>query len=136
MYEWLLDYQQLMQKIEYLEYKLEREKRELGRWSGGDLGGKILHEKSISSGLEERIEAMEYELAHVMNELFNARKLIAAFKGIENKILFYKYVEGMTLEEIAECLKYSSSHIYKKHAEIMKRIKFVNELNSHFSFPK
>ncbi len=39
-----------------------------------------------------------------------------------------KYVDGMTLEEIAEDMNYSSSYIYKKHAEILRRIKFAEEL--------
>lgn len=132
LYEWLLDYQKLVQDIEYLEYKLEREKRELKRWEiGGDLSGIQLTEDSIAAGLEERIFALEYELAHKINDLYDAKKLISTFKGLENKILYYKYVEGLTLESIAEKLNYSASYIYKKHAEIMRMIKFADSLSIH-----
>lgn len=129
MYEWLLDYQKLKQEIEYLEYKLEREKRELRRWVYGDLQDVKLHKDSISAKIEERIAALEYELAHKMNDLYDAEKLISKFKGLENKILYFKYVEGLLLEEIAEKLNYSSSYIYKKHAEIMRMIKFADSLS-------
>lgn len=129
MYEWLLDYQKLKQEIEYLEYKLEREKRELRRWVYGDLQDVKLHKDSISAKIEERIAALEYELAHKMNDLYDAEKLISTFKGLENKILYFKYVEGLLLEEIAEKLNYSPSYIYKKHAEIMRMIKFADSLS-------
>jgi|SRR5690625_2004899 len=129
MYEWLVDYQKLKQEIEYLEYKLEREKRELRRWVYGDLQDVKLHKDSISAKIEERIAALEYELAHKMNDLYDAEKLISTFKGLENKILYFKYVEGLLLEEIAEKLNYSPSYIYKKHAEIMRMIKFADSLS-------
>ena len=129
MYEWLLDYQKLKEEIDYLEYKLDREKRELRRWVYGDLQDVKLHKDSISAKIEERIAALEYELAHKMNDLYDAEKLISKFKGLENKILYFKYVEGLLLEEIAEKLNYSPSYIYKKHAEIMRMIKFADSLS-------
>ncbi|HDR8361515.1 TPA: hypothetical protein QC216_005899, partial [Bacillus cereus] len=52
--------------------------------------------------LEERIEAIEYELAHKMNDMYKLKKLISKFKDLDNKILEMKYVYGMTLEQIAE----------------------------------
>lgn len=129
LYEWLNDYQELTNEIDYLEYKLEREKRELKRWTTGDLSKVKLNEHSIASGLEENIFALEYELALKMNELFNATKLISTFKGLENQILFYKYVEGKTLSDVAIELGYTPGHIYNKHAEIMKRIDFAYKIN-------
>lgn len=125
MYEWLLDYQKLSNEIDYLEYQLNRNKRELKRWTEGDLMNVRLNEKSIASGLEETIFNIEYELAHKMNDLFKAKKLISTFKGLENQILFYRYVEGMKLEDIAEKLGYSSSHIRKRHAELVRTVKFL-----------
>ncbi|UOQ85680.1 hypothetical protein [Gracilibacillus salinarum] len=136
MYEWLRDYQRLMQEIDYLEFELQRYKKELGRWSRGDLSDVKLTEKSKAANLEEIIRTTEHELAHKMNDMRDAKTLISMFKGLDNQILYLKYVEGMTLESIAEELTYSTSHIYKKHAEIMKSIKFAHEINSHFSFPQ
>lgn len=128
MYDWLLDYQKLKEEIEYLEYKLEREKRELRRWVYGDLQDVKLQEDSIASGLEERIEAYEKELQRKKDDLEKAKKLISTFKGLDNQILYKKYVEGKTLVEIAKELNYSEQYIYNKHAQIMKMINFANRL--------
>ena len=130
MYDWLLDYQKLKEEIEYLEYKIEREKRELKRWVYGDLQNVKLQEDSIASGLEERIEAFEKELQHKKNDLKKAEELISTFHGLDNKILYYKYVKGMTLEEIADKLNYSESHIRKKHAELVRTIKYLKMYHS------
>jgi len=130
LYDWLLDYQKLKEEIEYLEYKIEREKQELKRWVYGDLQDVKLQEDSIASGLEERIEAYEKELQHKKNDLKKAEELIRTFQGLDNKILYYKYVKGMTLEEIANELNYSESHIRKKHAELVRTIKYLKMYHS------
>ena len=127
MYEWLLDYQKLSDEIDYLEYQLDREKRELIRWSSGDLYNVKLNENSIASGLEDRIFNYQYDLAHKMNDQYDAKKLIGTFKGLENKILYGKYVEGKSLEVVAEELNYSYSHISKKHAELIRTINFISD---------
>lgn len=127
MYEWLLDYQKLSDQIDYLDYKLYREKQELKRWVYGDLQGVKLQRESIGANVEERIEAIEYELAHKMNDLYNAKKLIDTFEGLDNKILKLRYIENMKLEDIAEELNYSVSHIRKKHAELVRTVKFLKK---------
>ncbi|WP_066316916.1 hypothetical protein [Bacillus sp. FJAT-29814] len=130
MYEWLRDYQQLEEEVSYVEFELERYKNELKRWMGaGDLSGIQLHPDSRASKLEDIIAATEYELAHKMNDLYNAKKLISKFKGLENKILYMKYVEGKTLTETAYELGYTPGHIYNKHAQIIKMINFAHHLN-------
>ncbi len=125
MYEWLQDYKNLTNEIDYLEYQLQREKRELRRWVQGDLYELKLNEKSIASGLEGKIAEIEYELAFKMNDQFEAKRIIQLFDGIDNQILFKKYVEGKSLEVAATELNYSTSHIRKLHADIVKRIKFI-----------
>lgn len=126
--EWLKDYQKLEDEIIYLEHDLDRSKRELKRWVYGDLQEVSLTADSEGAKLEDRIAFRERELANKMDDMYKLKRLISAFKGLENKIAYLKYVEGMTLEEIAEDLSYSASYVYKKHAEIIKRIKFVEEL--------
>ncbi|MED3269505.1 DUF1492 domain-containing protein [Bacillus thuringiensis] len=128
MFDWLKDYQKLEERIAYLDYNLDKSKAELKRWVSGDLREVRLTAESEGAKVEERIEAIEYELAHKMNAMHDLLVLISKFKGLENKVLKMKYVDGMTLEEIAEDMNYSSSYIYKKHAEIIKRIKFAEEL--------
>ncbi|EOO66487.1 phage protein [Bacillus cereus VD196] len=125
MFDWLKDYQKLEEDIEYLDYNLDKTKAELKRWVSGDLREVRLTAESEGAKVEERIEAIEYELAHKMNDMYKLKKLISKFRGLDNKILKMKYVDGMTLEQIAEEISYSSSHIKKKHAEIVRLIKFV-----------
>lgn len=134
LYEWLRDYQELCNEIDYLEYKLQREKRELKRWVQGDLKDLKLKKKSIASGLENKIAGLEYELAHKMNDRYDAEKLISMFEGLDNQILYKKYVEGKKLIDIADELYFTPDYIYKKHAEIMKQIKFAKNL--YFSWSK
>ncbi|WP_103652641.1 hypothetical protein [Bacillus thuringiensis] len=125
MFDWLKDYQKLEEEIAYLDYNLDKTKAELKRWISGDLRGIRLNAESEGAKVEERIEAIEYELAHKMNDMYKLKRLISKFRGLDNKILKMKYVDGMTLEQIAEEISYSSSHIKKKHAEIVRLIKFV-----------
>ncbi|MCG1029297.1 hypothetical protein J5S49_13450 [Virgibacillus halodenitrificans] len=128
MREWLKDYQKLEEDIIYLEFELSRNKKELDRWMYGDLQEVKLNEKSIASNLENTIAAVEYELAHKMNDLYDLKKIISTFKGLDNKILFGKYVEGKTLEGIAEELNYSAQYIYNKHALIKRMIKYKHTI--------
>lgn len=128
MYEWLRDYQEIEDAIARLEFNLERSQRELKRWVEGDLIGVKLTAESDGAKLEERIERIEKELAIQKEERSNFITLITQFKGIEHKIIKMKYVDGMTLEEIAEELNYSSSYIYRKHSEITKMIKFAHQI--------
>ncbi len=125
LFNWLRDYQKLEEEIAYLEYNLDKTKTELRRWVSGDLREVRLTAESEGAKVENRIEAIEYELAHKMNDMYRLKKLISKFRGLENQILKLKYVDGMTLEEIAEVVNYSSSHIKKKHAELVRLIKFV-----------
>ncbi|MBJ8025918.1 hypothetical protein [Bacillus cereus] len=125
MFNWLKVYQELEGEIEYIEFDLQRSKRELKRWVSGDLQDVRLTDESEGAKVEERMEAIEYELAYKMNDLYDLKQLIGKFKGLDHQILKMKYVEGMTLEQIAETSSYSPSHIKKKHAEIVRLIKFI-----------
>lgn len=128
MYEWLRDYQKIEDEIAYLEFNLERSESELKRWVSGDLAGVKLTAESDGAKLEERIERIKSELSIKQTERTNFIKLVSRFKGLDNQILIMKYVDGLTLEEIAEQLNYSASYIYKKHAEIAKMIRFAHEI--------
>ncbi|MFB6585679.1 hypothetical protein ACFCVQ_08400 [Bacillus thuringiensis] len=128
MFEWFKDYKKLEDEIIYLENKLHRSKRELMRWSVGDLSKYKLTADSDGAKIEEHIATIEYELANKMNDQYDLKILISKFEGLENKILFGKYVQRKTLESIARELGYSSSYVYQKHAEISRRIKLAEEL--------
>lgn len=130
MYDWLNDYKKLEDEITYLEFNLERSEKELKRWCiGGDLSGVKLSTESIAANLEEIIESIKYELAHKMNDVVDMKKMISTFSGLEHQILYKKYIEGMTLERIAEELKYSAQYIYNKHAQIKRMVEYAHSSN-------
>ena len=133
MYEWLRDYRRIEDELAYLEFNLEQSQRELRRWVEGDLRDVKLTAESDGAKLEERIGRIKKELRIKQEERGQFLKLISRFAGLDNQLLRLKYIDGMTLEEIAEELNYSASYIYKKHAEIIKMIKFAHEIkHSHF----
>ncbi|PED05272.1 hypothetical protein [Bacillus pseudomycoides] len=126
MFNWLKVYQELEQDIAYLDYNLDKTKAELKRWVSGDLREVRLTAESEGAKVEERIEAIEYELAHKMNDMYKLKSLINTFKGLEHKIAYLKYVEGMTLEKIADELNYSPQYIYNKHAAMREKVEYSN----------
>ncbi|HHT7153999.1 TPA: hypothetical protein ACTZ42_003760 [Bacillus cereus] len=128
MFDWLKDYQKLEERIAYLDYNLDKAKAELKRWVSGDLREVRLTAESEGAKVEERIEAIEYELANEMNAMYDLMELINKFKGLDNQILVKKYIYGMTLEQIAWDLNYSPNYIKRKHAEVRKIINFVDDL--------
>ncbi|MEN3129629.1 MULTISPECIES: hypothetical protein [Bacillus cereus group] len=129
MFDWLKDYQKLEEEIAYLEHNLDKTKGELKRWIRGDLREVRLTAASDGAKVENRIEAIEYELAHKMNDMLDVKKVIQSFKGLEHKIIYGKYVEGKTLEKLAEELEYSPRYIYNKHSQIKRMIEYAQKLS-------
>lgn len=127
--EWLNDYRKLEDEIIYLENDLDRSKRELKRWVYGDLQEIRLTAESEGAKLEDRIAVREHDLAHKMNDMFDFKKVISTFHGLEHKIVYGKYVEGKTLEKLAEELNYSPRYIYNKHAQIKRMIEYAQKLS-------
>lgn len=128
MYEWLNDYRKLEDEIAYLEFNLERSENELKRWTSGDLLGVKLTADSNGAKLEESIESIKTELEYKKSDLERLVKLIGTFRGLENNILYKKYVEGKTLVSIADELDKSPNYIYNKHAQMMRMIEYAHEV--------
>ncbi|MGX5576150.1 hypothetical protein ACWKTS_33645 [Bacillus toyonensis] len=128
MFDWLKDYQKLEEDIAYLEYNLDKTKAELKRWVYGDLRYVSLTRDSQGAKVEECMEAIEYELAHKMNDVFDLKKLIRKFEGLDHQILKLKYMDGLTLACIASELNYNPDYIRRRHAEVMRIVKFVDAL--------
>ena len=124
-FQWLKDYQQLEYDIAYLEQNLERTKRELHRWVSGDLRDVKLTADSHGAKVEDIIVRIETELAHKQHDLDDIKRLVSNFEGLENKILVGKYIDGKTLEDVAEELGYSAQYIYNKHAQIRRMVSFA-----------
>ncbi|MGE6515180.1 hypothetical protein [Lysinibacillus sphaericus] len=129
MYEWLKDYRNIEIEIIKLENAITRSKRELGRWAGGDLMGVKLTAESDGARLEERIFVLEFELAHKMNDLIDIKRMVGKFALVDHKILYGRYIEGKTFDEIADDVGYSKGTIYNKHAMLMKVVGYLDELS-------
>ncbi|ALS03085.1 hypothetical protein ATZ33_17385 [Enterococcus silesiacus] len=119
-----------------LKITLEINRRELSRWQNyldGDDGDLAKHQtfltalhkqkqlKGVIEELDQRVEKLEKEREEII-------QLIDKFNGLNQRILKLKYVEGLTLESIADELGYSYSYIKNKHAEIMRMIRFTKRV--------
>lgn len=129
MHEWLKNYQTLEDEIAEMYFNIDRNRNELRRWLSGDLSKVKLTSESHGSQLEEIIVAAEYELAYKMNDLEDMKKLINTFRGLDNKILYMKHVEGKRLINIADELGKSPNYIYNRHAQIMKMMEYAESVN-------
>lgn len=54
--------------------------------------------------------------------------MVGTFDTLENKIMKLKRIDGLTLDKVAQQLGYSSVHVKKIHAELMKEIKIKREV--------
>ena len=111
-FHWLKDYQELDEQILYLKWNLNKSKLELN---------------SRTSSLEENIQKIENELELLIEQKEEMLLLIDSFSGIDNQIVKMKYVDQMSLEDIAESVGYSSSYVRQRHAEIRKTLNFLDE---------
>lgn len=127
MFEWLNDYYILKRRIEHTEYQVEVNKSELKRWVEGDLQDVRLTKESLASNLETHIKKLETEYEYLIAQRKKLKEFIFKFDDLDSRILYKRYIEQKTLEEIAYELGYSYGHIKRCHASLVKLIKFVDE---------
>ena len=127
MYQWLKDYKEQEQQISYLKWSLTKSELELERWIYGDLATLNIEKNSRSSILEKNIKRMKQEIERLEKNKQAVKQFVDNLEGIENEIVKLKYIDGMTLEEIAQTTKYSFSYIRQKHSNIRKLTSLVNE---------
>lgn len=129
MYEWLSSFQELEQRIAFLDWKLEKYKAELRRWQNpSDLGQYSIVKESKSANLESIIAGLECDMAIEMNHLRDLKKVIYAFRGLDQHILRMKYINGLNLKEIASELGYTYEYIRRKHSEILRCVEFKKDV--------
>ncbi|MFS1046520.1 hypothetical protein [Enterococcus faecium] len=126
-FQWLKDYQELDEQILYLKWNLNKSKLELNRWVYGDLADVRIEKNSRSASLEENIQKIENEIEILEEQRKEMLTIINSFKGIDNEIIRKKYIEGCSLEIIAEEIGYSASYVRQRHAEIRKTLSFLDE---------
>ena len=126
-FEWLKDYFELEERINYLKWNINKTKLELIRWVEGDLSGVRLTKESRGARVEEVLAAIEAELSFTKEQKDSLLILVEDGQGLEDCVLFKKYVEGKTLEVIAEELYFSYGHIKTIHAKLRKSLDFIGE---------
>lgn len=133
MFEWLKLYRDLDMQHKALELKRDISKEEIDRWysvsyARADLGKKqdMLSRVRQVDRIREELEELNERIERIERQKNKVLELIDRFEGIEHKILRKKYIDDMTLQEIAYNLGYSEQYIRKKHAECIKRIDFIN----------
>nr|DAL80007.1 MAG TPA: Protein of unknown function (DUF1492) [Caudoviricetes sp.] len=132
-FQWLKDFQEIDEHILYLKWNLNKSKLELERWTNGDLANVRLEKNSRGANLEEKIIQIEKEIECLIEQKNEMKVIIDSFKGLDNQIMNYKYIKGMTLEMISEETGYSVSYIQKKHSELRKSIDYLDEYLSNKS---
>lgn len=135
-FQWLKDYQCLDEQILYLKWNLNKSRLELDRWVNGDLANVRLEKNSRSSSLEESIEKIEQEIKRLEEQKEELLSIVRSFKGLDNDIVRLKYIDGYSLEEVAEETDYSASYIRQRHAEIRKTIQFLDDYELNYNSRK
>lgn len=126
-FEVLQGYLDIKDNILSLQWNLRKSEHELDRWLTGDLSRIAVAEGSKQAKLEEHITEIKTELAVQKQEAQEAEALLKAFDGIDSAIVYGKYVEGKTLEQIANDCDYSYSYVKQRHAELKRRLTFIDK---------
>ena len=70
--------------------------------------------------IEQEIELLEEQRTEML-------AIINSFAGIDNEIIKKKYIDGCSLDVIAEEIGYSASYVRQRHAEIRKTLDFLDQ---------
>lgn len=127
MFEWLTEYRKLEERISFIEWNLNKTKLELIRWEEGDLMSVKLTNESRGANVENEIKRLEEELEETERLKESLLNLIDTFEGLDNIIIKKKYIEGLSLEDIAEVVGYSISYVRKRYTEIRKTLKIIDQ---------
>jgi DNA-directed RNA polymerase specialized sigma subunit len=127
-FEWLQDYLDLDEEARYTEWRIRKSEAEVERWTSGDLSRMHASGKgSRPSRAGDDLDGLYAGLKQCREEQKELLQLIDTFEGLDNQILKLKYVEGMTLEQIAVKLNYAYITIARHHAELRRRLNWLDE---------
>ncbi|EUJ34261.1 sigma factor-like helix-turn-helix DNA-binding protein [Brochothrix campestris] len=124
---WLKLYNNLLDDIDILIVEIECKTNEFERWlDGGDLARSQTYLTSLErqAELKGAINDMTEELEKMQAQRDKVVSLINNFKGLDNRILEMRYIQELSLSEIAVATGYSYQHIKNRHSELMRRIEY------------
>jgi DNA-directed RNA polymerase specialized sigma subunit len=101
---------------------LKLNKNELSRWKNYSWGhdGDLAKNQKFLTALQKQ-NHLKVVIRELNEEIVQT---IDKFSGLNQKILKLKYIDGLTLEAIANETGYTHQYIKNKHAELMRIIKF------------
>lgn len=130
-YEWVTTLIAIDQELYELQLALDLNEKELHRWQNySNNDGDLAKHHTFLTALQKqaRLKEVIKSLATREEELKKQRQdiidTIEKFQGLDQRILKMKYVEGLTLESVAEETGYTYQYIRSRHADIMKMIRF------------
>lgn len=130
-YEWVTTLIAIDQELYELQLALDLNEKELHRWQNysnndGDLAKHqtFLTALQKQARLKEVIESLAIREEELKKQRQDIIDTIEKFQGLDQRILKMKYVEGLTLESVAEETGYTYQYIRSRHADIMKMIRF------------
>lgn len=130
-YEWVTTLMAIDQELYELQLGLNLNEKELHRWQNySNNDGDLAKHQTFLTALQKqaRLKEVIESLATREEELKKQRQdiidTIEKFQGLDQRILKMKYVEGLTLESVAEETGYTYQYIRSRHADIMKMIRF------------
>ncbi|MDT2595621.1 sigma-70 family RNA polymerase sigma factor [Enterococcus pseudoavium] len=119
------------QELFDLNLCLQLNEKELARWSNyADTDGDLAKHQTFLTSLEkqarlkEEIIDLNQRIERLEKERDEIVQMVDKFKGLDQQILKLKYIDGLTLEAIADETGYTYQYIRSRHAEIMRIIRF------------
>ncbi len=108
--ERLENYRFLKERVEYLENRLINVKA-------------ISYSSYGSTGIPKTKQDLILEKDDLIKEMDITRNLVYSIKDTKYRcILCYRYLDGMTIEQVADEMKYSSQHISRMLKEALKEL--------------
>lgn len=99
--EQLENYRFLKERVEYLENRLVNVKA-------------INYSSYGSTGIPKTKQDLILEKDELIKEMDETRNLVYSIKDTKHRcILCYRYLDGMTIEQVADEMNYSSHHVWR-----------------------
>lgn len=131
-FSWLESYIKIEEILKKTDISIKLKKIEKKRWHPDYGSWGVEYNFLTCIRKQDEIEDVIQKLISRKEQLEQDKKeiieLIEKFDSLEQMILKKKYVEGKTLEVVANELGYSYQYIKNKHAEIRRMIKFSKKM--------
>lgn len=124
-----LEKQQLLAKLEEIEAALFSPKipRMTGMPAAPSPGNAM--ENMIARHLELRA-LYEAKLSELAAEQLAIEEAIESLKPAARMLMRYRYIDGMTWEEVCVCMSYSWRQMHRLHAQALEQLKDKEEQNA------